>query len=266
MLNPDGGRYARGVRLLLNLSETNHMFIKKFILGVAVIATLVSGTFATTFATTHKVKRQATFKVRVENISDKNGVVAQDGTKYPFALSPGFYALRENNTGLFKAGKKATPALEAQAEDGNPELFQKKLLTVLGSLNIGVFNKPVGSDMASPIFSGGAFEFEFSALEGTKLDLATMFGQSNDLFYGPQQAIDLFDASGTPLTGDITDKFLLWDAGTEVNQAPGLGPDQGPRQKGPNMGATENGVVRLATNDFSYPNTKDVLRITITAK
>jgi len=242
------------------------MFNQKFILSVAVIATLVWGTFGATFANDHKAKKQATFKVRVENISDKDGVVAQDGTKYPFALSPGFYTLSNHKMDLFRVGKKASPALEAQAEDGNPELFKNKFLTVLGGINIGIFNKPVGSDMASPIFSGGVFEFEFSAMEGTKLDLATMYGQSNDLFYGPEKAIDLFDANGNPLTGDVTDKFLLWDAGTEVNQAPGLGADQGPRQKGPNMGTAENGVVRLVKDGFSYPNTKDVLRITITAQ
>ncbi len=242
------------------------MFNQKFILSVAAIATLVCGTFSATFANDHKVKKQATFKVRVENISDKDGVVAHDGTKYPFALSPGFYTLSNHKMDLFKVDKKASGALEAQAEDGNPELFKNKLLTVLGGINIGIFNKPVGSDMASPIFSGGVFEFEFSATEGTKLDLVTMYGQSNDLFYGPEMAINLFDANGNPLTGDITDKFLLWDAGTEVNQAPGLGADQGPRQKGPNTGAAENGVVRLVNDGFSYPNTKDVLRITITAQ
>ena len=82
----------------------------------------------------------------------------------------------------------------------------------------------------------------------------------------PSQAIDLFDANGNPVTGDVTDKFLLWDAGTEVNQAPGLGADQGPRQKGPNTGAAENGVVHLVKDGFSYPNTKEVLRITISAQ
>ena len=242
------------------------MFKQKFILSVAVIATLLGGTLGSAFAIDHKVKKQTTFKVRVENISDTGGIAAQDGTKYPFALSPGFYTLSDNKMDLFKDGKKASAALEAQAEDGNPELFAKKFLTVLGSINIGVFNMPVGSDKAAPIFSGGAFEFTFSATEGTKLDLTTMYGQSNDLFYGPAQAIDLFDASGNAVSGDVTDKFLLWDAGTEVNQAPGLGADQGPRQKGPNMGAAENGVVRLVKDGFSYPNTRDVLRITISAQ
>jgi hypothetical protein len=111
---------------------------------------------------------------------------------------------------------------------------------------------------------GGAFEFTFSATKGMKLNLIMMYGQSNDLFYAPDASIDLF-ANGKPLSGDITDKILLWDAGTEVNQAPGLGADQGPRQKGPNTGADENGVVRLVKDGFTYPATKDVLRITITA-
>jgi hypothetical protein len=253
-------------KLLPNISEKNYMYKQKFILGVAIVATFVCGTFGSVFAIDHKVKKQATFKVRVENISDKDGIAAQDGSKYPFALSPGFYTLSNDKMDLFKVGKKASPALEALAEDGNPELFAKKLLTVLGSINIGVFAKPVGADKASPIFPNGAFEFEFSATEGTKLDLTTMYGQSNDLFYGPDHAINLFDADGKPLNGDITDKFLLWDAGTEVNQAPGLGADQGPRQKGPNTGVAENGVVRLVKDGFSYPNTKAVLRITITAQ
>jgi hypothetical protein len=37
---------------------------------------------------------------------------------------------------------------------------------------------------------------------------------------------------------------ILGDAGTEVNQEPGTGPDQAPRQKAPNIGMAENGVVR----------------------
>ena len=241
------------------------MLKHKFILSVAIIATFISGTFGSVFAIDHKVKRQGTFKVRIENISDKDGIVAQDGSKYPFALSPGFYTLSNNKMDLFRDGKKASDALEAQAEDGNPELFEKKFLTVLGGLYIGVFNKPVGADKPAPIFSGGAFEFEFTATEGMKLDMTTMYGQSNDLFYGPKQAIDLFDAEGKGISGDLTDKFLLWDAGTEINQAPGLGADQAPRQKAPNTGANENGVVHLVNDGFSYPNTKEVLRITITA-
>jgi len=241
------------------------MLKQKLIHGIAIIAILVCGTQTITFASAGNEKKKATFKVRVENISDKDGIAAQDGSKYPFALSPGFYALSKKKMDLFMEGKKASSAIELLAEDGNPAGLEKKFLTVLGDLNIGVFNKPVGAGMPAPALPGGAFEFEFSASEGMKLNMTTMYGQSNDLFYGPEQAIDLFD-NGKPLNGDITGRFMLWDAGTEVNQAPGLGADQGPRQKGPNTGAAENGVVHLVKDGFSYPNTKDVLRITITAQ
>ncbi len=90
-----------------------------------------------------------------------------------------------------------------------------------------------------------------------------MFGQSNDLFYGPETGIDLF-VKGEALTGDITDKLVLWDAGTEVNQVPGIGADQGPRQKCPNTGTGKHGVVSIAKDGFTYPTTKRCLKVTIT--
>lgn len=241
------------------------MFKQRFIILFAVAAVALTG-ISQAFAGGSGEKKQIAFKVRVENIADAAGVSAQDGSKYPFALSPGFYIVSEKNMQIFENGKAASAQLEAQAEDGNPSLFFKKYLTRVGSLHTGVFNMPIGADKASPIFSGGAFEFNVYATAGMKLNLAFMYGQSNDLFYAPDTAIDLFDANGTPLLGDITDKFRLWDAGTEVNQAPGLGADQGPRQKAPNTGAAENGVVRLVNDGFSYPDTKSVLRVTITAE
>ena len=239
---------------------------KQTILAAVVFAiTAFAGLNALTVGAYGK-KKTASFKVRVENVASKDGVSAQDGSKYPFALSPGFYVISEKGSMLFSAGKKAGAALEAQAEDGNPDLFAGTLIGKVGTAELGAFKNPVGSDMPSPVFSGGAFEFSFVASEGKKLNLATMFGQSNDLFYAPDVAIELFDKDGKPLSGDISDFFKLWDAGTEVNQAPGLGSDQGPRQKGPNTGANEKGVVRLVSDGFSYPETKSVLRVTITAE
>ena len=156
--------------------------------------------------------------------------------------------------------------MESQAEDGDPSLIAKKFSPKVGSINEGVFNTPTGASMPGPLVPGTSFEFSFTATEGQKLDMVAMFGQSNDLFYGPEKGIELFDADGKPLTGDITGKFLLWDAGTEVNQAPGIGPDQAPRQKAKNIGAVEDIPVALVKDGFMYPNTTDVLRITITAQ
>jgi hypothetical protein len=241
------------------------MFKHKFIIFSAIVLLAFVGS-GLAFGGGKREPKKATFKVRVENIADADGVAAQDGAKYPFALSPGFFIVSSKNSQIFETGKKAAKQLEAQAEDGNPELFLKKYLSRVGSLYAGIFNKPIGKDMASPIFSGDSFEFEVYAEEGMKLNLAFMYGQSNDLFYAPDMSIDLFDANGNPFNGDVTGLFKLWDAGTEINQAPGLGADQGPRQKGPNTGAAENGVVKLVSDGFFYPDTKNVLRVTISAQ
>jgi hypothetical protein len=241
------------------------MFRQKFAAGVAVAFAVLIG-IQTNVMAFGKVKNQKTFKVRIENISTPDGVVTEGGVKYPFALSPGLFVVNHRKNYFFNEGQQADTALESQAEDGNPELLSKKYLTKLGSSFLGVFNKPVGSEMASPILPGGAYEFSFTANEGMRFSFIAMFGQSNDLFYSPKKAIDLFDSKGTPLTGDITGSLVLWDAGTEVNQPPGIGDEQGPRQKMPNTGKAENGRVGLVKDGYTYPNAKDVLRVTITAQ
>lgn len=239
---------------------------QKFMAGIAVVAALVLGIQAEGFAFAKKAKKQATFKVRVENISNTDGLETDGGKKYPFALSPGLFIVNHKKQYFFDEGKKADTALELQAEDGNPETLSKKLLTKVGSIYMGIFNTPTGADKPGPLLPGGVYEFSFVGSEDMKFNLIAMYGQSNDLFYAPKEAIDLFDKSGNPLNGDITDKLLLWDAGTEVNQAPGIGDEQAPRQKMANTGKAENGVVQLVKDSFTYPNTKDVLRVTITAE
>ena len=82
-----------------------------------------------------------------------------------------------------------------------------------------------------------------------------MFVQSNDLFYAPASTgIALWDASGTPISGDLTDMIQLWDAG----------PDQAPRKAGADNGAAANGVVQLVNDGFSYPANNSIVRVTIT--
>lgn len=231
----------------------------KLFFGLIMIAGLLFGATASTFA---KPKREMKFKVRIENISTGEQM-NPSGTKYPFALSPGLYVVSDKGMPLFKVGKKATAGIEMQAEDGNPMELDKVLQSKVGSIGLGIFNTPVGGNMPAPILPGGAFEFEFTATEGQKLTLTTMFGQSNDLFYAPSKAINLFE-KGQPLNGDITDKLYLWDAGTEVNEEPGTGANQAPRQKMANTGMDENGVVKLVNDNFKYPDTKSVLKVTVT--
>ena len=242
------------------------MLKRKLITGFAIATMLFAGFETIVLAMPLKAKRAATFKVRIENVSAADGISGVNGQKYPFALSPGLFYVNHKRTYFFDEGKRADAALEAQAEDGSPELFSKKLLTKVGSVYMGVFNMPAGSNTPGPILPGGVYEFTFTAAEGMRLNLITMYGQSNDLFFAPKTALDLFDTNGEPLTGDITNKLLLWDAGTEKNQAPGFGDEQAPRQKMANTGTRENGVVSLVKDGFEYPNVTDVLKVTITAQ
>ncbi len=132
----------------------------------------------------------------------------------------------------------------------------------------GAFNTPVGASAPAPIFPGEAYEFDFSAAPGSKLSFATMFVQSNDLFYAPDgDGIELYNSNGTQVTGDITSQIMLWDAGSEVNQEPGLGADQAPRQSGANTGAIDaDNTVRLATDDFSnLPAVSDVVMVSLSS-
>jgi hypothetical protein len=205
------------------------------------------------------------FKVRIDNISTGNVLKLSHGGDAPFAVSPGLWIVHTASAPLFKTGEKDRgQGLEAQAEDGNPAILAKSLEKQKGIKSLGSFNTPVGASAPGPIVPGGAYEFVIIAAPGSRLTLIAMFGQSNDLFYAPKEAgIALFNKQGKPVHGDITSQLVLWDAGTEVNQEPGAGSDQAPRQTAPNTGADEHGVVRVVNDQYTYPKTSDVLRVTI---
>ena len=202
------------------------------------------------------------FTVRIENISSKDGQTASDGSRWPFALSPGIWVAHDKDVILFKEGQAASPGLERQAEDGNPEGLVQ-MLDAQHHTGHGIFNSPVGAAGPGPIGPGGAYEFTAAARPGMKLTLALMFGQSNDWFYAPEKGIDLFK-NGRPVGGDVTSQFVLYDAGTEKNEEPGVGANQALRQKGPNTGDDERGRVHKAKDSPFYNRTAELFRVTIT--
>ena len=207
------------------------------------------------------------FTVRVENISSAEGMTASDGTKFPFALSPGMFVLSAKNDVLFTEGKPAREnGLEMQAEDGDPSGLVKSFEAMHHATNLhGVFNTPVGAMGAGPIRPGDSYEYTFTATPGMKLFTTMMFGQSNDWFYAPDaNGIALFDARGNPMSGDVADQLVLWNAGTEADEEIGIGPNQGPRQKGVNTGPAENGVVRRVKDARWTGKNGEFFRITIT--
>ncbi|UBF24312.1 spondin domain-containing protein [Kovacikia minuta CCNUW1] len=205
------------------------------------------------------------FKVRIENISTKDEFTASNGTKWTLDFSPGVWLISSNNAPLFTPGQKDRgQGIEAIAEDGNPTNLAKALHSQKSVQSSGIFNTAVGATKAGGIRPGQAFEFTVTASPGQKLSLVTMFGQSNDWFYAPKSGIALFDANGKPVQGNVTAQMGLWNAGTEVDEEPGIGATQGPRQKAPNSGINENGVVQVVQDQAAYAQTTRLMRITIT--
>jgi len=236
---------------------------------LAIALALVTACYLTQFtvATATRKIESTKFTVRVENISSPEGMTASNGQKFPFALSPGLFVLSEKNAAIFTEGKPARKnGLEMQAEDGDPSGLVASFVAMHHSSNLhGVFNTPVGAMAAGPIRPGDSYEFTVAAAPGMKLFMTQMFGQSNDWFYAPDaNGIALFDAKGIPISGDITDQFYLWDAGTEKDEEIGIGPNQGPRQKGPNTGEDEHGVVHRVKDERWAGKNSHFFRITIT--
>lgn len=122
-----------------------------------------------------------------------------------------------------------------------------------------------------PTAPDNTLTYTFNAGQGHYFNFAMMFVESNDLFFAPDEGgIPLYtieqDGSWTALTGDITSMIDLWDAGTEINEAPALGPNQPFRQEAPDTGDDELGTVqRLSDIDdtFTYPAVEELIKVTL---
>ena len=205
------------------------------------------------------------FTVTIENVSMPNTLPISMTDSVAVPLAPGTWVLHTVPDPLFTVGEEDRGlGLEGIAEDGDPSMLGTYISTKMGTPG-GVFNTPLDSAGPGPLFPGAAYQFSFVAAPGTYLSLATMFVQSNDLFYAPDgMGIALFDGSGMPISGDVTDLFDLWDSGTEENEQPGVGMNQAPRQSGANMGAMDmDSLVRLVSDAFAYPEDSNVIRVTI---
>ena len=206
-----------------------------------------------------------TFTVRVENISQGEVLKLSSGGTAPFVAAPTFWVLHTTATNpVFTMGRpESDNGLEQLAETGSPEGLVKYVSAASGVAAVGADARPIGATGDGPLTPGQAYEFDLSASPGQSLSLAWMFGQSNDLFYSNERPITLF-VRGEPVSGDLTAQLALWDAGTEVNEEPGLGPNQAPRQKSPDAGVAETEPVTRVRDSFTYPSTDGVLRVTVT--
>ena len=123
----------------------------------------------------------------------------------------------------------------------------------------GVQAIPEGKDVAGPALQGDTYKFSFHAGPNHKLSFVSMFGWSNDGFFATEDdGISLYDGD-TPVTGDITSEIMLWDAGTEENQEPGM--------DNPHDGANvTDGMVQLMTavgDGYDYGTVEANLKVTM---
>ncbi|MFH5885191.1 spondin domain-containing protein [Halalkalibaculum sp. DA3122] len=190
-------------------------------------------------------------------------LAAETGLTVP--LSPGAYAAYSGQNPIFQSGEPAPDnGIEALAEDGAIDMLVTALEAEAAVSASGGFNQPVGASQPGPLLPGHQYQFTFEAEQGDRFTFATMYVQSNDLFYAPvEDGIRLFE-NGSPITGDITDQVRLWDAGTEANEEPGVGGNQPLRQSGPDTGpADDNSNVREVNDMYDYGEVTDHIRVTI---
>ena len=188
------------------------------------------------------------------------------GAATPF--SPGVFAVASAGEPIYSIGlAERGNGLERIAEDGDPMALAEAMASAepddLGDR--GVFNTPAGLDDPGPARPGAAFEITVTAAPGDRLAFATMFGMSNDWFFGtPAGGIELFDADGAPLAGDVTDEIMIYDAGTELDQELAIGADTGPQQAGPNTGRADPvaQVRALGAGDYARPASAH-MRVTV---
>jgi hypothetical protein len=218
-------------------------------------------------------QKSTKFTVRVENVSQPqtleverlNGIVP---------LSPGVFAVYPGNAypatnPLFLMGSPADEGTERIAEDGLPMMEAQILKNYPALIKSGTFDSPGGPDNDLAILPGEHASFTIHAKPGDRLQLETMFVQSNDWFYGfGQKGLELFHGA-TPVSGDVTEYLVLYDAGTEEDTPPGTGPYQRPvHPMTTDVGPADNypliAPARERHEEFMIPANHMVIKVTIT--
>lgn len=190
------------------------------------------------------------------------------GVTVPF--SPGAFASHTDDIQPFETGESASAGIEAVAEDGTPATLADELSTENSDqvITSGAFTTPDGASNPGPIGPGASYTFTVTATQEHLLSFATMYVQSNDLFYAlSTNGFDLFDDSGNPVSGDVTARLCLYDAGTEGDEEPGVGLNQAPRQSAVNTGPGGEGSITQVNGEddgYSYSDPDDIIKVTIT--
>ncbi len=103
-----------------------------------------------------------------------------------------------------------------------PQMGTLTIENVLQSQSLVESGAFQGTGSPALILPGQSVTINFSAAKGEALSFATMYGNSNDLFFAPSNpGIMAYDNAGNPIEGDVSNQVRLWDNGTRFNQKPG---------------------------------------------
>lgn len=120
---------------------------------------------------------------------------------------------------LFAACKKDDTATPPATSNQQSTITVENVLNSQPLVESGTFQSAGSSPLILP---GQSVSIQFSAAKGEALTFASMYGWSNDLFFAPANpGIQVYDANGNPIEGDVSSQVKLWDNGTRINQAPG---------------------------------------------
>ncbi|MFK7944571.1 MAG: spondin domain-containing protein [Paracoccaceae bacterium] len=169
-------------------------------------------------------------RITVRNTSETGGT----------ALTPFYFGFHDGSFDLFNVGEAASPGLESLAEDGNFGPTAAGRLAVVPDSQGLVVAGAAGPIPAQEVTSN---TITLDAVN-TQVSFGAMILPSNDAFVGTDDALTLFDETGS-FVGAQTVTFAgtdVYDAGTEVNtelDAAFI------NQTGPNTGVTEGGTIQL---------------------
>lgn len=177
---------------------------------------------------------------------------------------------------LFSAGACATDSKTMPPAPGpTPTAFELRIENIAPwtVLKSGLQTQKT-SGTSGALGPGDAMDITFTAGKKQNISFAAMFGESNDWFFAPgPTGIALYDAQGNPVSGDVTSQVALWNAGTEIDQEPGVGDSTGPNQPAPDYGAPDPDptvrqlaqTVTLSSGaQFVLPAISQMIQVTLT--
>jgi hypothetical protein len=225
----------------------------------------------------------ATFTVIVANVSTP-GLLTTDRANGAVPLSPGAWVVFQGENPAFEPGEFSDSGTRLIAEDGFPapkpfitDETEVELLQGAGFDAVGTFSAPGGMPDVPALSPGETATFTFTASEGDRLQIETMFVQSDDWFYAfSGEGLELF-SEGEPVSGNVTSEIALYDAGTEIDAPPGEGPTSPPgavqkpvqEPMATNVGTDESLPIQLARErhpGFPIPANSEVIRVTISSQ